>query len=96
MNIQQRITKLEQVTNTTNELPSLIYFTGGTSEYTPDKAKAFIKYKEQWRDDSRYGRVINSLNTPDDLEAYIETNNLPANTIINVVFIGTDVEVMSV
>ena len=95
MNTQQRLARLEQVTSTTNRLPSLIYFTGIKSEHTPDKAEAFIKYKELWRGHRVYGPIIDRLNTPADLDAYIETNNLPANTIINVHFMGMEVEATS-
>lgn len=88
MNIQLRITKLEQATDTTNEVPAFIYFTGGTSDQTPDKEQAFLKYREQWRGDKRYGQKINSLKTVEELEAYCKANKLPNNTITNVVFIG--------
>lgn len=88
MNIQLRITKLEQATDTTNEVPAFIYFTSGTSEQTADKEKAFLKYREHWRGDKRYRQKMNSLKTVEELEAYCKANKLPDNTITNVVFIG--------
>jgi len=92
MNIQQRITKLEQVNTEQGkqDIPALVYFTSGNTEYTPDKKTAFIKYKAQWQDDSRYGHIVSHFVTVDDLETYCEASNLPARNIINVQFIGVD------
>jgi len=92
MNIQQRITKLEQIKTEQGkqDIPALVYFTGGNTEYTPDKKEAFIKYKERWQDDSRYGHIVSRFDTVDDLETYCEASNLPARNIINVQFIGVD------
>ena len=92
-NLSSRLTTLESLASGTGgrELPALIYFTGCTStDTTPDKHRAFERYKEQWQDDSRY-RVLRGINSFTELEQYAERHNL-LNRLIAVVFVDKPAE----
>jgi hypothetical protein len=77
MSVYNRITALERIAGDTNanDIPPLIYFKGGKSDNTPDKDEAFKRYKEQYKDDSRY-RVLHHINSFTELERYAEQHNL--------------------
>lgn len=92
MSVQQRITALERITGDTNanDIPPLIYFKGGDGDNTPDKDEAFKRYKEQYKDDSRY-KVLRRINSFTELEAYATQHGL-LDRLTAVVFIDKPTE----
>ncbi len=91
-NVSQRLTTLERITGDTNanDIPPMIYFEGNDSEHTPDKDEAFKRYKEQYKDDSRY-KALRRINSFTELERYAEQHNL-LGRLTAVVFIDKPVE----
>lgn len=92
-NLSSRLTTLERLAGDTNanDIPALIYFDGDNlSDSTPDKHEAFKRYKEQYKDDSRY-RVLRGINSFTELEQYAERHNL-LNRLIAVVFVDKPAE----
>lgn len=87
-NLSSRLTTLESLASGTGgrELPALIYFTGCTStDTTPDKHRAFERYKEQWQDDSRYSQILRPMQSVNELESHLEAHG-QANYIVQVSF----------
>ena len=87
-NVSQRLTTLERLAGDAGgrELPSLVYYTGCTStDTTPDKHRAFERYKEQWQDDSRYSQILRPMQGFNDLKSYLEAHG-QANYIVQVSF----------
>lgn len=92
MSVQQRVAALERLADGTaaGDIPPLVYFKGGTSDYTPDKDEAFKRYREQYKDDERYG-VLRSINSFTELEQYIEQHGLKGK-LVKVALIDKPVE----
>jgi len=83
-NVSQRLTTLERLAGDAigQELPSLVYFTGCTStDTTPDKHRAFERYKEQWQDDSRYSQILRPMQSFNDLESYLKAHGLTKHLV---------------
>lgn len=92
MSAQNRIAALERLAgdSVAGDIPPLIYFTGGSTDSTPDKDEAFRRYKEQYKDDNRY-KVLHRINSFTELERYAEQHNL-LNRLTAVVFIDKPTE----
>lgn len=95
--IDSRLAALERLQGDAGglTLPAFIYHTDDTDTaeaLARKQADAFSEYKERWQDDSRYSKVLERMQSYNQLEAYLEARG-QANYIVNVVFVHKPAEV---